>query len=94
MRARRRSGISSSIVADASPSLAIRSCSVATSPVFCRRSTSIARRRATVSSHASGFDGQPFTGQSANAEADASDSASSAAATSCVRDDRNATSLP
>jgi hypothetical protein len=56
--------------------------------------TSIMLRRATVSSQASGLDGQPFTGQSASAAAKASDSASSAAATSRVRDARKATSLP
>ena len=39
---------------------------------------SIILRRATVSSHASGFAGQPFSGQSASAAANASDSASSA----------------
>jgi hypothetical protein len=56
--------------------------------------TSIILRRATVSNQASGLDGQPFTGQSASAAAKASDSASSAAATSRVRDARKATSLP
>jgi len=52
--------------------------------ISCRRRPryiSITFRRATVSSHPSGFAGHPFTGQSANAEANASDSASSAAAT-------------
>ncbi len=51
-------------------------------------------RRATVSSHASGFDGHPWSGQSESAEVNASDSASSAAATSRVRAARKATSLP
>ena len=67
---------------------------VAASPVERRREASISFRRATVNSHASGFDGQPLSGQSASAEANASDSASSAAATSRVRAARKATSLP
>ena len=49
---------------------------------------------ATVSSHASGFAGQPLRGQSASADAKASERASSAAVTSRVRAERKATSLP
>jgi hypothetical protein len=55
---------------------------------------SIVLRRATVSSHPSGFSGLPFTGQSANAAENASDNASSAAATSRVFVAKNATNLP
>jgi hypothetical protein len=59
-----------------------------------RRAASIILRRATVSSHASGVRGMPLAGHSTSAAAKASDSASSAPATSRVRAARNATSLP
>jgi hypothetical protein len=52
------------------------------------------RRRATVSSQASGTRGTPLAGHSARAAANASESASSAAATSRVREASSATSLP
>ena len=58
------------------------------------RAASIILRRATVSSHASGFDGTPPDGQPFRAAAKASDSASSAPATSPLRAARKATSLP
>ena len=52
------------------------------------------RRRATVRSHAAGFSGTPPLGHWRSAAAKASDSASSAAATSPVRAARKATSRP
>ena len=69
-------------------------CSAPLSAVRRRRAASMDFRRATVSSHASGLSGVPWTGQSARAAANASESASSAAATSPVRAARKATSLP
>jgi len=51
-------------------------------------------RRAAVSNQASGLSGTPSTGQWASALVKASDSASSAPATSRVRAARKATSLP
>ena len=93
INARRRSGISAS-AAVSKFSAQSRTCPVAASPMRCRRTTSITFRRATVRSHASGFAGHPFSGQSASAEANASDRASSAAATSRVWTARKATSLP
>ncbi len=93
--ASRRSGISALSAAAASrPSAMICNSPAAASVVECRRAASITLRRATVSSHPSGFAGQPFRGQSASAERNASESASSAAATSWVRAARKATSLP
>jgi len=90
IRRRRWSGISDSISTSAS------SCttSALSSLVRRRRAASMSLRRATVSSHASGARGTPLAGQSASAAANASDSASSAPATSRVRAASIATSLP
>jgi len=54
----------------------IASSAEAASPLFRLRAASICLRRAAVRSQASGFLGQPFRGQSASAEAKASESAS------------------
>ena len=86
----RSSGIPASISAASRPSAITRISSDAISTLFRPRYISIVFRRATVSSHASGFSGQPFAGQSASAAANASDNASSAAATSRVRPVRGA----
>jgi hypothetical protein len=93
--ARRSSGIGVALDAAASTSSA-RSFrwSALSARVRRRRDASIALRRATVSSHASGLAGTPLAGQSTSAEANASESASSAPATSRVRAARKATSLP
>jgi hypothetical protein len=93
--ARRSSGIGVALEAAASISSA-RSFrwSAASTRVRRRREASIALRRATVNSHASGLAGTPLSGQSTSAEAKASESASSAPATSRVRDARKATSFP
>ena len=69
--ARRWSGMSAASAAS-SPSARSCNCAAATSPLRLRRAPSIIFRRATVSSHASGFAGQPLRGQSASAAAKAS----------------------
>jgi len=87
----------SSGIADAgSPaaSAIIRNGSIAASRTCRRRTESIALRRATANSHASGARGTPCAGQVASALAKASDSASSAPARSRVRAARKASSLP
>jgi hypothetical protein len=94
IRARRWSGMSLVAAAASSSSAIRRRWSAASAPLRRRRALSIALRRATVSSQASGLFGMPFTGQSTSAAAKASAKESSAAATSRVRDERYATSLP
>ena len=64
------------------------------SPLSLRREASMILRLATTINHASGLSGTPFRGQSTNAEAKASDKASSAATTSRVCLARYAISLP
>ena len=88
-----RTGVSSASAASIS-SATSRRCEAASLAVWRRRVASIMRRRATVSSHASGVRGTPVRGHSASADAKASESASSAPATSRVRDASSATSLP
>jgi len=82
MRARRRSGISPTASAASNSSTRICNSPVAASPLRRRRATSIIFRRAAVSSHASELEGRPFRSQSASAEANAPERASSADATS------------
>ncbi len=95
MRARRRSGIASGDEAAASSSSAISARRSAPSVSTARRRpASVLRRRATVRSQAAGFSGTPLSGHWRSAAAKASDSASSAAATSRVRAARKATSRP
>ncbi len=72
INARRRSGSFSSFVVAPRPSAITCKRLAPISRLLCPRVISIAFRRATVISHASGFEGQPFSGQSANADAKAS----------------------
>ena len=79
------SGVPLSPPASSSSSVRSASVGVAASPTRRRRVASMSLRLATVKSQASGARGIPLRGQSASAAANASDSASSAPATSRVR---------
>jgi len=85
IRRRRQSGTSSGSIPAVASSTDSSSRSAAASRVRRRRTMSIIRRRAAASSQASDVCGTPRVGQLARTGANASDSASSAAATSPVR---------
>ena len=95
IRRRRSSGIGASLALAASISSASHCSSIAPASAVRRfRTASINFRRAAVSSHASGLAGMPLAGHPASADANASDRASSAPATSRVRAARKEISLP
>jgi hypothetical protein len=94
MRPRRRSGAPRSDTA-ASISSMLRTISASPADAVCaRRATSISLRLAAANNQASGLSGAPARGHAVSAAANASESASSAAATSRVRAVSKASNRP